>query len=241
MSIEEAKKRAAYQAVDTYVKPGVRLGMGTGSTAAYVLERVTALWNAGHLEGLLVVPTSLGTEWACRQASLPVTTLDDPRIQGRLDVTLDGADVIAPQLSLIKGGGGALLTEKIVARASDQFVVVADASKLQPHLGTGFPLPLEVLPQAQALVLRLLREMGAQAHIRQGGGKAGPVITDSGHILIDVVFPAPIDPVAMEKELDSIPGVLESGLFVRLAHAAVVGHPGGRVEVLRFDSPASFH
>lgn len=232
MSTEEAKKLAARHAVEAFVRPGIRLGMGTGSTAAYVLEQIARLWHEEKLKGLLVVPTSLGTEWACRQMGLPVTTLDDPRVQGQLDLTLDGADVITPDLDLIKGGGGALLTEKIVARASDTFVVVADASKLHPHLGTSFPLPLEVLPQAQALVLRLLREMGARAEIRQGGGKAGPVITDSGHILVDVIFPAPIDPVGMEKTLDAIPGILETGLFVGLAQRAVIGFPDGKIQIL---------
>lgn len=229
---ERVKQAAAWEAVHRFVRPGCRLGMGTGTTAAHVLERVAELWRQGKLEDLLIVPTSLGTEWACRQMGLPVTTLDHPRIQGELDVTIDGADVITPQLSLIKGGGGALLTEKIVARASRLFVVVADESKLKPHLGTDFPLPLEVLPSAQALVLRLLREMGAKAEIRHGCGKAGPVITDSGHILIDVLFPTPIDPAAMERELDAIPGVLESGLFVGMARYAVVGCLNGVVHVL---------
>jgi ribose 5-phosphate isomerase A len=234
MSSQEAAKRAAaYFAVEHYVKPNCRLGMGTGSTAAFVLERVTQLWNEGKLPGLKVVPTSLGTEWAARQAGLPVTTLDDPTIQGELDLTLDGADVIAPDLSLIKGGGGALLTEKIIARASHSLIIVADETKLQPSLGTGFPLPLEVLPQAQALVLRLLRELGAQAEIRQGGGKAGPVITDSGHILIDVTFSQPVNPAEMEWELDKIPGVIESGLFVGLVNEAVIGYADGSVRVLK--------
>lgn len=237
MSGEAAKAAAAQRAVETFVRPGLRLGMGTGSTAALVLERVRDLWRQGLLPDLLVVPTSLGTEWACRQAGLPVTTLDDPRVDGELDLTLDGADVIGPDFSLIKGGGGALLTEKIVARASRDLVVVADHTKLQPHLGTGFPLPLEVLPQARALVLRILTGMGARAAVRQGGGKAGPVITDSGHILIDVVFPQPIDPAAMERELDCIPGVIESGLFVGMTRHAVIGYPDGRAEVL--DGPQS--
>jgi len=226
------KQASAEAAVKSSVGPGCRLGLGTGSTAAFAIEKVAGLYNSGKLEGLLVFPTSLSTEWACRRFGLPVTTLNDPKLKGELDVTIDGADEIDPNLNLIKGGGGALLLEKIAARAAKRFVVIADESKLQPHLGTGFPLPLEVALPAVSYVLQRLEKLGGEGRVRMGVKKAGPVITDSGNLLVDVTFEKAIDPLEMESNLLRIPGILETGLFVDFVYEAWIGGLDGNVKLI---------
>jgi len=238
MTVQDlGKKAAGDRAVLDLVKPGMRLGLGTGSTALWAIRKTGELYRAGGLPGLLVVPTSFDTEILCQQEGLAVRTLGDPAIDGRLDLYLDGADELDPALNCIKGGGGAQLQEKIVCSASRSFVIIADESKAVPHLGTKFPIPLEVHALARINIIRACEALGAQAVLRYGRGKAGPVVTDNGHLLLDLTFAEPVDCVAMARDLKLITGVFEVGLFPGMASAAYLGQADGTCRVLRSPSP----
>lgn len=234
---ELGKKAAGNRAVTDLVKPGMRLGLGTGSTAFWAIKKTAELYRAGRLDGLLVVPTSFDTEILCQQEGLSVRTLGDRDIDAHLDLYLDGADEVDPALNCIKGGGGAQLQEKIVCDASREFVIIADETKAVPHLGTKFPVPLEVHAMARLSVIRACEALGAQAVLRYGRGKAGPVVTDNGHLLLDLTFSQPIDCATMERQLKLITGVFEVGLFTARASTAYLGQPDGTCRVLR--SPAT--
>ena len=237
MTVQDlGKKAAGDRAVLDLVKPGMRLGLGTGSTALWAIRKTGELYRAGGLPGLLVVPTSFDTEILCQQEGLAVRTLGDPAIDGRLDLYLDGADELDPALNCIKGGGGAQLQEKIVCSASRSFVIIADESKAVPHLGTKFPIPLEVHALARINIIRACEALGAQAVLRYGRGKAGPVVTDNGHLLLDLTFAEPVDCVAMARDLKLITGVFEVGLFPGMASAAYLGQADGTCRVVRSPS-----
>ncbi|MFP4114345.1 MAG: ribose-5-phosphate isomerase RpiA [Spirochaetota bacterium] len=232
MCSDDAKRAAGYAAADRFVTSNMRVGMGTGSTAVWALRRIGERLAAGEISDVVGVATSSQAELECNQAGIPLRSMNDPEIDGVLDVTIDGADEIDPDRRLIKGGGGALLMEKIVAYASKRFVVVACESKLVDHLGTGFPLPVEVLPFARMPVLKALEKLGARAEVRRAERKMGAVITDNGNIIVDVTFAEPIDPVEMETELVRIPGVLGNGLFTRVDPLVLVGREDGSVTTL---------
>jgi len=227
------KKAAGEQAVLDLVKPGMKLGLGTGSTAFWAIKRTAELHREGRLPGLLVVPTSFDTEILCQQEGLPVRTLGDAAIDGRLDLYLDGADEVDPALNCIKGGGAAQLQEKIVCSASRAFVIIADDSKAVPHLGTKFPVPLEVHALARIPITRACESLGAHVVLRYGKGKAGPVVTDNGNLILDLTFETPVDSAVMERTLKMIPGVFEVGLFHGRASAAYLGRADGTCRVLR--------
>lgn len=230
---ELGKKAAAEAAVNDLVKPGMKVGLGTGSTAFYAIKRVGELFRAGKLPGVLVVPTSFDTEILCQQEGLTVHTLNDAPIAGALDVYLDGADEVDPQLNCIKGGGAAHMQEKIVCSASQVFVIIADESKKVGHLGTKFPVPLEIHSLARLTVTRTVEALGAKLTLRYGKGKQGPIVTDNGHFILDAVFDRPLDCAVMEPKLKSVVGVLEVGLFAGRASAAYIGLADGGVEILR--------
>lgn len=222
----EAQKQAAAIAAVAEVEPGMLLGLGTGSTAAYA---VAAL--AGRVrEGLVVraVATSLRTAQAARAAGIVVLDMDDI---DTLDLAIDGVDEIDPRLRAIKGGGGAMLREKIVANAARRMIAIADASKPVPALGTR-PVPLEVLPLACALVLRRVRELGADAVCRIE--RAAAFRTDQGNLVIDARFAQIDDPVGLADRLSRIPGMLGHGLFLDEIDTIYVGTPAG---VERSDRP----
>jgi ribose 5-phosphate isomerase A len=225
----EAKKSAGYAAVDNYVETGMRVGLGTGSTVVFALERLGEKLKKGILRDILAVVTSMETHLACQELSIPIADLGDPRISGELDLAIDGADEVDPGHNLIKGGGGALLPEKVVAHASAKYVVVVDPSKLKDTLGNGFPVPIEVLPSAWALVKSRVEAMGASVNFRLSGGKRGPVITDNGNFLMDAHFFNPVNPKEMEERLAMIPGLLESGFFTGLKPIVLVGEEGGKI------------
>jgi ribose 5-phosphate isomerase A len=227
------KKAAGDQAVLDLVKPGMKLGLGTGSTAFWAIKKTGELFREGRLPGLLVVPTSFDTEILCQQEGLAVRTLGDAAIDGLLDLYLDGADEVDPDLNCIKGGGAAQLQEKIVCSASRVFVIIADESKAVPHLGTKFPVPVEIHALARLPVIRACQALGAQAVLRYGKGKAGPVVTDNGHLILDLVFSQPIDSREMERQIKFITGVLEVGLFPGRASMAYLGQTDGTCRVLR--------
>jgi ribose 5-phosphate isomerase A len=185
----------------------------------------------GRLKNILAVPTSLQTLMECEKWGIPLSTLNSADIEGRLDLTIDGADEADGENRLVKGGGGALLLEKVTAYASDFYCIVADESKIVEHLGLRFPLPLELVPEARIPVIRALETYGAEPVLREAVRKAGPVITEHGNLLLDLRFRAPVDPSVLEGELNRIPGVVENGFFTRLRPLVYVGHADGRLEV----------
>jgi ribose 5-phosphate isomerase A len=216
---EAAKKKAALAAVK-HVKDGFVVGLGSGSTAAYAIEALGERIKRENLS-LLAVPTSYQAFLLAIKCGIAVTTLDEHPV---IDVTIDGADQIDAKLNLIKGMGAALAREKIVASASKMNIIIADESKKVQVLGeSGHPVPVEVLPFAISVVKHEIEALGGKPVLREGKGKVGPVITDNGNAIIDASF-GPIDNVAeLEKKLKTIPGVVETGLFVNLADTAYVG------------------
>lgn len=218
--IEEAKRRAALEAVK-HVKDGFTIGLGSGSTSAYAIEEIG---RKIKLEGLHVqgVPTSYQALLLAIKNEIPITTLE---AHPSLDLTIDGADQIDERLNLIKGMGGALAREKIVASASKKLIIVADENKKVKNLGEkNHPVPIEVLPFAAPLVSRRIEEMGGKPILREGKGKAGPVITDNGNFIIDANFGILKEPGKLENELKKIPGVVETGIFYKMADTAYIGN-----------------
>lgn len=222
--MEAIKKTLGTQAVDRFVQDGMRLGLGTGSTAIWAARRVAARIAEGSLRGIRAVVTSLQTELEARALGIPVYTLNDTVLESALDLTIDGADEIDPARNMIKGGGGALLVEKITAYASRRLLIIAEAAKLSARLCDHFPIPVEVVADAVAPVSRRIREMGGEAALRMAVRKAGPVVTDLGNLLLDVTFRDSFDPRGMEDELKVIPGVLECGLFTKMRPELLIGH-----------------
>ena len=227
------KKAAGEQAVVDLVQPGMKLGLGTGSTAYWAIKKTGELFRAGQLDGILVVPTSFDTEILCQQEGLAVRGLGDRAVDGRLDLYLDGADEVDPALHCIKGGGAAQLQEKIVCDASGRFVIVADESKVVPHLGTKFPIPVEIHSLARVNLIRSCEALGAKAVLRYGKGKAGPVVTDNGNLILDLTFAVPVDCAQMAAQLKLLTGVIEVGLFPNRASAAYIGKADGTCQILR--------
>lgn len=226
MNTESYKREAAAGALD-FVRPGMRLGLGTGSTARPFVEMLGERVRAGL--NVIAVPTSEATRAQAEQCGIPLTTLDDTP---ELDLTVDGADEIGPDLTLIKGGGGALLREKIVAAASARMVVIADSSKWVAMLGR-FPLPIEVVPfglgateRAIAAAIAATGHSGPLKLRRDSAGHA--FVTDGGHFILDAALQKIADPRSLGARLTAIPGVVEHGLFIGLAHVAVIAGPEGR-------------
>src|SRR5262245_50034172 len=225
MNPDAQKRTAAARAAD-FVRPGMRLGLGTGSTAKHFVELICERGRAGL--DILAVPTSEATFADAKRCGITLTTLDETP---ELDLTVDGADEVGPGLSLIKGGGGALLREKIVASASARMIVIADQSKWVPELGR-FPLPIEVVSFGLAATHRAV-EKAILAVQRPGPlalrrGKDGQVfVTDGGHWILDAALNRIDDPVALAHAISGVPGVVEHGLFVGLAHMAIIGDPDG--------------
>lgn len=231
MSSLEGKK-AAGRAAAQRVQSGMKVGMGTGSTAIWAIRGVGELMAAGELSGITGVATSSQSEMECQKLGIPLRSMNDPEIDGSLDLTIDGADEVDPAHNLTKGGGGALLIEKIVAYASASMIVVVDESKLADNLGLVFPVPLEVLPLARVPVMRALEKMGGRPEVRMAERKMGAVITDNGNIIVDVRFDEPFDPVEMEARLGTVPGILGNGLFTRVKPTVLVGRKDGSVAEL---------
>ena len=225
------KEAAGKTAVDTLVKSGMKLGLGTGSTAVFAIRRVGELLSQGILRDISVFATSFQSEMECEKLGIPLYTLNSRELSGGLDLTIDGADEVDPQNRLIKGGGAALLIEKIAAYASSAYAITADESKIVNGMGTGFPLPVEVVPEARISAGRELEALGAVVKLREAVRKAGPVITEHGNLILDVVFANPVDPVVMEREINQIPGVVENGFFTRIRPTVYIGRFDGTIEV----------
>jgi ribose 5-phosphate isomerase A len=216
---EEAKRNAALEAVK-HVEDGFIVGLGSGSTAAYAIEALGERIRRERLS-VLGVPTSYQAFLLAVKHGIAVTTLEE---HPTINLTIDGADQIDANLNLIKGMGGALTREKIVASASKQNIIIADESKKVKVLGeNGHPVPVEVLPFAISLAKRKIEEIGGKPVLREGKGKVGPVITDNGNVIMDAVFGLVEKPAALEERLKMVPGVVETGLFVGLADMAYVG------------------
>jgi ribose 5-phosphate isomerase A len=229
MSTDDWKRQAAEQALN-YVEDGMKLGLGTGSTAAKFVELLGAKVRSGLK--VVCVPTSEATRAQAAALKIPLTTLDQTPV---LDLTVDGADEIDEELRLIKGGGGALLREKIVAVASDRVVIIADNSKRVEVLGR-FPLPLEVVPfglaATQRLIAQLAADSGCEGDIKLRLGTDGkPFVTDNGNHILDCAFGAIDDPEALDDALKLVPGLVESGLFLGVADVGIIAGPKG-IEVL---------
>jgi len=224
------KQLAAARAVEA-VQSGMVLGLGTGSTARYATEMIGERLRDGRLCNIAGVPTSGDTEQLARQAGIPLTTLQEHPV---LDLTIDGADEVGPDLVLIKGQGGALLHEKIVARASRQEIIVVDHTKLVQVLGTKAPLAVEVIPFGWDTYSTALLKLGCTPVLRmqrQAGQDSVPYVTDEGNYIVDCRFPRIEDPVALERELNLIPGVVDNGLFIGLATLVIVASPSGISEL----------
>ena len=221
------KQLAGAHAAD-FVRSGMTVGLGTGSTAIHATRRIAQRLQQGELRDIRAIPTSLATEAAARQLGIPLYDFDTI---ARIDITIDGADEVDPALNLIKGGGGAMLREKIVAQASDRFVIVVDESKLSPQLGSLFAVPVEVTDfgwQAQA---RCLESLGASPTLRLDDGV--PYRTDQGHRILDCAFGPIGDVVQLDAALNARAGIVEHGLFIGMAHTVVVASAGGIRELRR--------
>jgi ribose 5-phosphate isomerase A len=223
---KDQEKKAAALASLRYIEDGFVVGLGTGSTAAQRLPPLAEKVKAGLK--ICGIPTSVHTKEMAAQLGIPLTTLDEcPQI----DVTIDGADEVDPQLNLIKGGGGALLREKITASASRRLIIIADSSKRLPFLGN-FPLPVEVIPFAESLLIRRIEALGAAVKLRTDAtGK--PFVTDEHHHILDCHFGKIADPPALARTLEAMPGVVEHGLFIGMAWRAIFGGPDGVQELTR--------
>ncbi len=216
---DQHKAQAARKAVE-YIQEGQILGLGTGSTVQHFL---TAL-GARIQDGLRIrgVPTSQATATYATKLGIPLLGNEE---LWDIDVAIDGADQVDPQLNLIKGGGGALLREKIVARAARKFIVIVDEAKQRPHLGLPFPLPVEILSFGWRTTQRHVENMGWLAPRREQSGK--PFVTDNGHYIVDVQIPIIADPTSLETRLLQLPGVVECGLFVHMASLVITGTDQG--------------
>jgi ribose 5-phosphate isomerase A len=216
--IEDAKKHAALEAIK-HIRNGQIIGLGSGSTTAYAIQEIGKLIRKKKWH-VLAVPTSYQAFLLAVDSRIPLTTLDE---HPQVDVTIDGADQIDPDLNMIKGMGGALVREKIVASASKQEVIIADVTKLVKKLGVNHPVPVEVLPSAKVVVVSRIREIGGRPVLRIGTGKVGPVVTDNGNFILDVSMRKIGNPEELDTKLRSIPGLVETGLFIDLADIVYVG------------------
>ena len=219
---EEAKKRVAFEAVN-HVKDGFVVGLGSGSTAAYVIQEIGKLKQQNNIQ-IFGVPSSSQAMMVAIRSGVPLTTLDE---HPTLDLAIDGADEVDNKLDMIKGGGGALTREKIVASAAKQVVIVADETKLVNKLGIICRIPVEVLPFALTLVMAKIKELGGESTLREGKGKVGAVVTDNGNYIIDIDFGAIDDVKELDRKLRVIPGVIETGLFIGMADIVYLGKPDG--------------
>ena len=220
LSQAEQKILVANTAIDTLIEKGLiysgmKIGLGTGSTAMPAVKRLAEHISNGKLKEIKAVVTSFQTQNACQDYGIPVYSMNDRIIGGKLDLAIDGADEVDPDCNCIKGGGAAHVREKIVEYNAKIFVVIADSSKAVETIGTKFPVTVEIIGDARVQVMNALNELGATAVLREGVRKAGPVITDNGNQILDCTWKSPINVPEMERKINSIVGVVETGLFTQ--------------------------
>ena len=219
--LQNQMKQAVADAAVNQIKDGMVLGLGSGSTAALMIQGLGAKLSSGELKNIVGVTTSFQGEVLAAELKIPLLSLN---AVDRIDLAIDGADEVDPSFQLIKGGGACHVQEKLVAARAERFVVVVDSTKLVDRLNLGFLLPVEVLPGAWRQVKQNLEGLGGHAELRMAQRKAGPVVTDQGNLVLDLKLNDGIaDPTALEQTINNIPGVLENGLFVNLADEVLVG------------------
>lgn len=223
------KQKVGVEAADHFVQSNMRIGMGTGSTALWAIRRIGERIAAGEITGIVAVVTSSQSEAECFRAGITPTTLADPRVNATLDLVIDGADEVDGSGRLIKGGGAALVREKVVAYNAERVAITVTRDKHVEALGVSFPVPVEVVPFAVATVSRELSSRGLEYTIREGSGKMGPVVTDNGNHLLDVRLDGRGDPTVLEGELECIPGVVGCGIFAQRTFDVFTAEPDGSV------------
>lgn len=232
---DELKKMVGYKAVDDYVTSGMVVGLGTGSTAYFAVERLGQLLKDGTLKDIVAIPTSVRTKEQAEELGIPLVTLDT---HSKLDVAIDGADEVDPDLNLVKGGGGALLREKMVEVMADKFIVIVDESKLTDALGPGFPVPVEIVPFCHEHTLRTVAALpsceGCKPVLRMGSSQNNKIdgeniaVTDNGNYIVDLHFETPIkDAVKMANDIKNTVGVVDHGLFCGMTTAVIIAGKDG--------------
>ena len=214
-------KTAVAEAAVNKIESGMVVGLGSGSTAALMIKSLAHFINSKKLNNIKGVPTSFQSEVLALELGIPLIDLASVE---QIDLAIDGADEVDPDFQLIKGGGACHVREKLVASKADRLLIVVDDTKLVKNLNLVFPLPLEVIPSAWKQVKDIVEKMGAVVKLRMASKKAGPVVTDQGNLVLDILFEGGInDPKIIESKLNNIPGVLENGLFVDLTDEVLVG------------------
>jgi ribose 5-phosphate isomerase A len=229
--IELGKKEAALKAVEDNVKPNMILGIGSGSTVVYAVKAIAEI-NKNNNLNLKCAPTSFQSRQLIVENGLALVSLDQ---YPDIDLDLDGADEIDKSLNLIKGGGGCLVQEKIVAASSEKLIIIADYTKKSEFLGENWKrgVPIEIIPLAYVPIMKKLEKLGGIPVLRMAQAKAGPVVSDNGNFIIDVDFGKIENPSDLNISLLMIPGVVDTGLFVRMTSKAYIGKKDGTVEILK--------
>ena len=214
-------KKAVAEAAVNEVTSNMIVGLGSGSTAAIMIKTLANKIKAGELKNIRGVPTSFQSEVLALELGIPLIDLASV---SQIDLAIDGADEVNPDYQLIKGGGACHVREKLVASKANKLLIVVDQTKLVENLNEVFPLPVEVLPSAWKQVKDVIEKMDAKCNLRMAEKKAGPIVTDEGNLILDVLFNGGIsNPKEVEQQINNIPGVLENGLFVDLTHKVLVG------------------
>ena len=221
MDLQNQMKKAVAQAAVDQIQNGMILGLGSGSTAALMIEALAIKIKSGEIKDVVGVTTSFQGEVLASELGIPLKSLSSV---SEIDLAIDGADEVDPKFQLIKGGGACHVQEKLVATLAKKFIVVVDSSKLVDKLNLDFKLPVEVLPSAWKQVQKTLINLGGEGNLRMAQKKAGPIVTDQGNLILDLTFRNGIDqPELLESQINNIPGVLENGLFVNLTDEVLVG------------------
>ena len=221
MDLQNQMKKAVAQAAVDQIQNGMILGLGSGSTAALMIEALAIKIKSGEIKDVVGVTTSFQGEVLASELGIPLKSLSSV---SEIDLAIDGADEVDPKFQLIKGGGACHVQEKLVAALAKKFIVVVDSTKLVEKLNLDFKLPVEVLPSAWKHVQKTLINLGGEGNLRMAQKKAGPIVTDQGNLILDLTFRNGIDqPELLESQINNIPGVLENGLFVNLTDEVLVG------------------
>ena len=221
MDLQNQMKKAVAQAAVDQIQNGMILGLGSGSTAALMIEALAIKIKSGEIKDVVGVTTSFQGEVLASELGIPLKSLSSV---SEIDLAIDGADEVDPKFQLIKGGGACHVQEKLVAALAKKFIVVVDSTKLVEKLNLDFKLPVEVLPSAWKQVQTTLINLGGEGNLRMAQKKAGPIVTDQGNLILDLTFRNGIDqPELLESQINNIPGVLENGLFVNLTDEVLVG------------------